>query len=425
MNFGPRKLLFSQFSSHITHSRILLAKDFVDKCSCYILCPPECNTNSDDANNNFYPPPPPPHPSSSQKNNMPMILILMLCVLGAAFVCLCYLTILKKYRSNLNNSRRRFLSFGDVVNHGENFVDENHGPVFDHPIWYIRTVGLQQSVIDSIPIFKFNKVDGLIEGKTECSVCLSEFEEDESLRLLPKCTHAFHIACIDTWLRSHKNCPLCRAPVVTETSPPAAANSPVDSAREDATAVDDHRQMNSENGEVSSRANEMRIGGENFGRLPDELGKILGRNNGIRVLSDLGDFHRVSRIEEDDLHQSTVRRSFSMDLASASRLCAEVAKKIDEPVVKQEEGSSSNDSHEDVEGDMKKQNPGTDTVSIKIEAKDSTTCSSINRSSSRKSFSFGRSLQSVPIRMKRSFSSSGKSTSQSNNSRSQELDQTL
>ncbi|CAL1395531.1 unnamed protein product [Linum trigynum] len=47
-----------------------------------------------------------------------------------------------------------------------------------------------------------------------CSVCLSEFEEGESLRLLPKCSHAFHIPCIDTWLRSHKNCPLCRAPIV-------------------------------------------------------------------------------------------------------------------------------------------------------------------------------------------------------------------
>ncbi|KAL2343094.1 hypothetical protein Fmac_004379 [Flemingia macrophylla] len=87
-----------------------------------------------------------------------------------------------------------------------------------HPIWYIRTVGLQQSLIDSITVFSYRKEDGIIDG-TECSVCLGEFEEDESLRLLPKCSHAFHIPCIDTWLLSHKTCPMCRAPVLHHHAP--------------------------------------------------------------------------------------------------------------------------------------------------------------------------------------------------------------
>lgn len=46
---------------------------------------------------------------------------------------------------------------------------------------------------------------------SDCSVCLSEFQENERLRLLPECSHAFHVPCIDTWLKSHSNCPLCRA----------------------------------------------------------------------------------------------------------------------------------------------------------------------------------------------------------------------
>lgn len=83
----------------------------------------------------------------------------------------------------------------------------------DHPIWHIRTIGLNPTVISSIKVCKYSKRDGVVEG-TDCSVCLSEFEEEETLRLLPKCRHAFHLSCIDTWLRSHTNCPLCRAPIV-------------------------------------------------------------------------------------------------------------------------------------------------------------------------------------------------------------------
>ncbi|CAI0448691.1 unnamed protein product, partial [Linum tenue] len=81
----------------------------------------------------------------------------------------------------------------------------DHGPVIDQPIWYIHTVGLDWNT---------RKSNQSRCSNTNCSVCLSVFEEGESLRLLPVCSHAFHIPCIDTWLRSHKNCPLCRAPIV-------------------------------------------------------------------------------------------------------------------------------------------------------------------------------------------------------------------
>ncbi|KAJ9560472.1 hypothetical protein OSB04_005632 [Centaurea solstitialis] len=95
-------------------------------------------------------------------------------------------------------------------------LSDDDDPTFelDHPIWYITTVGLQPSVINSISTVTFRKDDHLIDG-SDCSVCLSEFRDDETLRLLPKCNHAFHIPCIDTWLRSHTNCPLCRAGILS------------------------------------------------------------------------------------------------------------------------------------------------------------------------------------------------------------------
>ncbi|KAL5216387.1 hypothetical protein ABZP36_007788 [Zizania latifolia] len=82
-----------------------------------------------------------------------------------------------------------------------------------HHIWYIRTVGLDEAAIDSIAVTRYHAGAGLL-GAADCSVCLGEFQDGEFVRLLPKCGHAFHVPCIDTWLRAHVNCPLCRSDVL-------------------------------------------------------------------------------------------------------------------------------------------------------------------------------------------------------------------
>lgn len=75
-----------------------------------------------------------------------------------------------------------------------------------------RFSGIDKTVIESLPFFKFSTLKGSKEG-LECAVCLSKFEDIEILRLLPKCKHAFHIECIDYWLEKHSSCPLCRRKV--------------------------------------------------------------------------------------------------------------------------------------------------------------------------------------------------------------------
>lgn len=66
--------------------------------------------------------------------------------------------------------------------------------------------------------FKYKKGGGSTtqdEGNDpECAVCLSVFEESEELRQLPNCKHSFHASCIDMWLYSHMDCPLCRSSVL-------------------------------------------------------------------------------------------------------------------------------------------------------------------------------------------------------------------
>jgi hypothetical protein len=91
---------------------------------------------------------------------------------------------------------------------------------------------LDKSVVESLPVVHFKDLNlemhdgnaGLDDGKPpeecrqdvhrECAVCLSEFESEDSLRLLPKCKHVFHLECIDVWFQSHSTCPLCRASLV-------------------------------------------------------------------------------------------------------------------------------------------------------------------------------------------------------------------
>lgn len=73
--------------------------------------------------------------------------------------------------------------------------------------------GLDASVIETFPTFSYAEVKDhkIGKGALECAVCLNEFEDDETLRLIPKCDHVFHPECIDAWLESHVTCPVCRA----------------------------------------------------------------------------------------------------------------------------------------------------------------------------------------------------------------------
>ncbi|KAK2984080.1 hypothetical protein RJ640_028544 [Escallonia rubra] len=78
--------------------------------------------------------------------------------------------------------------------------------------------GLDPAVVETFPTFEYSVVKShqIGKGALECAVCLNEFEDDEKLRLIPKCDHVFHPECIDQWLDSHVTCPVCRANLVPQ-----------------------------------------------------------------------------------------------------------------------------------------------------------------------------------------------------------------
>lgn len=189
VTMNHRKLMFQTFTE----------TNQISNCPSYCVCPTpdECNTPEVISS---YPPPPPPPPAQPTPRSLFAIFI-------ACFLFGFFLFHVGKFISSSNRSQPQAEDVDE-----EQFTDENRDTNMDHPIWLIANFGVQQSIINSIPICKYRKEEGLIEG-TECSICLGEFCEDDNLKLLPKCNHAFHISCIDTWLGSHTSCPLCRADI--------------------------------------------------------------------------------------------------------------------------------------------------------------------------------------------------------------------
>ncbi|GJM86460.1 hypothetical protein PR202_ga02323 [Eleusine coracana subsp. coracana] len=78
--------------------------------------------------------------------------------------------------------------------------------------------GVKKEVLRSIPTVTYVS-DRSKEEADECAICLAEFEDGQAMRVLPQCGHAFHAACVDTWLRSHSSCPSCRRVLVAAELP--------------------------------------------------------------------------------------------------------------------------------------------------------------------------------------------------------------
>ncbi|XP_028756989.1 putative RING-H2 finger protein ATL53 [Neltuma alba] len=124
--------------------------------------------------------------------------IIIFCIV---FLLLSYYSVLKRIccaNSSGNQVQRRLLE------------ESNQ----DDPSLQFERHGLELSVIQSLRMSLFKKSEGEEKpNRADCAICLGEFEEGEWLKHLPNCTHAFHVSCIDFWLQSRSNCPLCRTHV--------------------------------------------------------------------------------------------------------------------------------------------------------------------------------------------------------------------
>lgn len=273
-------------------------------------------------------PPSPSHLHSSH-NGFPIIVIAVIGILATAFLLLSYYIFVIKCclnwqridilgRFSLSRSRRR-----EDLLMGYTTTFENRG--------------LDESVIRSIPIFRFSKREK--EGPerensfVECAVCLSEFQEQEKLRVIPNCGHLFHIDCIDVWLQNNANCPLCR------TSISLALQFPVFDQERPSLTHQDHQLQYHDNfigreedyvvielGEQENnpdvalpRIQETKPPSPSQKKLGPKMVKRKSKKDGLRQTS-MGDECIDTRVKDERLLVQPIRRSFSMDSAADRQL---------------------------------------------------------------------------------------------------------
>ncbi|GAA0155180.1 hypothetical protein LIER_38040 [Lithospermum erythrorhizon] len=74
----------------------------------------------------------------------------------------------------------------------------------------LADTGIKNQALETFPVVNYPgdlKFPGL---DNECAICLTEFAPGNRIRVLPKCSHGFHVNCIDRWLNCHSSCPTCR-----------------------------------------------------------------------------------------------------------------------------------------------------------------------------------------------------------------------
>ncbi|KAJ4970973.1 hypothetical protein NE237_004072 [Protea cynaroides] len=78
-----------------------------------------------------------------------------------------------------------------------------------------RSLGLDPAIIDSLPI-TLHRSSTTPADETQCSICITIFEDQEKVKVLPLCSHGFHPECVDKWLSNQSSCPLCRASILAD-----------------------------------------------------------------------------------------------------------------------------------------------------------------------------------------------------------------
>ncbi|CAI5947325.1 unnamed protein product [Closterium sp. NIES-64] len=123
-----------------------------------------------------------------------------------------------------------------------------------------------------------------------CAVCLADYDEQESLRKLPACSHYFHVSCIGEWLRTRCSCPLCRRYVLLQPPQPQQPEQPQQAAQPSALQAEQAGPLTQP---TQAEQNSRRCAEE--GQSEQLLPTQLGQSNESEIIQGAGEDCAVQR----------------------------------------------------------------------------------------------------------------------------------
>jgi hypothetical protein len=114
--------------------------------------------------------------------------------------------------ANLNNLPHIYIG---TINNINNILNEYiNNPAIDilNPEEDNKNVATETMLDENTTVKLYKDIDDAIKSRfTTCNICLSDFKDEDSIRLI-KCVHIFHKDCIDPWLLNESySCPVCRS----------------------------------------------------------------------------------------------------------------------------------------------------------------------------------------------------------------------
>lgn len=277
--------------------------------------------------------------SHSSNTSFPIIAVAIIGILATAFLLVGYYVFVIKCCLNWHriDLLRRF-SLSRNRNHEDPLMAYSQAT---------ENRGLDEAVIRSIPTFKFrkagiNNIDFGERSISECAVCLNEFKEGEKLRIMPNCGHVFHIDCIDVWLQSNDNCPLCRISISSTARFPidriiAPSSTPQDpnpygesliGGDEDYVVIElgNHESRDGTLLLPQEKLNPEELSARSISPSTRKLEQRLGykKSRKFNEVTSMGDECIDTRGKDDQFGIQPIRRSFSMDLSADRQLYASI-----------------------------------------------------------------------------------------------------
>ncbi|XP_023733348.1 RING-H2 finger protein ATL16 [Lactuca sativa] len=246
--------------------------------------------------------------SDPSTSSFPILAIAALCIVATAFLLVSYYFFVTRGCFNWQqvNPLRRFSMSR------ERYTPDPLSSPYSTPPWQVR--GLDEVLIREIPIFQYTESEGEKRSLYECVVCLTDFQEMDTLRVLPSCNHAFHLDCIDIWLQNNANCPLCRLSISGNTRYPkdkiiAPSSSPQDPQMSPTGRNQDFLVIELGEEDHGSRSQQSR------GHSPRKIGGKRAKTRKCHHVSIMGDENIDIRGKDEQFSIEPIRRSFSMDSA--------------------------------------------------------------------------------------------------------------